>query len=137
MKNKFTNEVLADTDDARSGKLSDIQQQLDELQQNGMTPMDIRAVLFNKMLDIYQVPNDHFLRDAETPERIDDPSIALQLQQARFFKKTSISITLTTRHYSSSIYSEGLPPSLNRLFLARHSLFSLLFLPYHLTLKFL
>ena len=87
MKNKFTNEVLADTDDARSVKLSDIQQQLDELQQNGMTPMDIRAVLFNKMLDIYQVPNDHFLRDAETPERIDDPSIALQLQQLGFSKK--------------------------------------------------
>ncbi|GGE80220.1 MULTISPECIES: hypothetical protein [Pseudoalteromonas] len=87
MKNKFTNEFLANTDDARTGKLSDIQQQLDELQKNGMTAMDIRTVLFNKMLDVYQVPSDHFLRDSETPERIDDPTIVVKLKQLGFTKK--------------------------------------------------
>ena len=87
MKNKFTNESLANTDDARAGKLVDIQQQLDELQQNGMTAMDIRTVLFNKMLDVYQVPSDHFLRDSETPERIDDPTIVTRLKQLGFSKK--------------------------------------------------
>ena len=87
MKNKFTRESLANTDDAHSGKLVDIQQQLDELQQNGMTAMDIRTVLFNKMLDVYQVPRDHFLRDSETPERIDDPTIVVKLKQLGFTKK--------------------------------------------------
>ncbi|WP_462168970.1 hypothetical protein [Pseudoalteromonas lipolytica] len=88
MKNKFTREFLANTDDAHSGKLVDIQQQLDELQQNGMTAMDIRTVLFNKMLDVYQVPRDHFLRDSETPERIDDPTIVTRLKQLGFSKKS-------------------------------------------------
>tara|TARA_B100000700_G_scaffold303696_1_gene375485 strand:- start:429 stop:710 length:282 start_codon:yes stop_codon:yes gene_type:complete len=87
MKNKFTNEFLANTGDARAGKLSDIQQQLDELQNNGMTAMDIRTVLFNKMLDVYQVPSDHFLRDGETPERIDDPAIVVKLNKLGFTKK--------------------------------------------------
>ena len=87
MKNKFTRESLANTDDAHSGKLVDIQQQLDELQQNGMTAMDIRTVLFNKMLDVYQVPSDHFLREIDTPDRIDDPNILLKLKQLGFTKK--------------------------------------------------
>ncbi|HCV02002.1 hypothetical protein AAEU31_02120 [Pseudoalteromonas sp. SSMSWG5] len=87
MKDKFTSEFLANTDDARSGKLVDIQQRLDELQQNGMTATDIRAVLFNKMLDVYQVPSDHFLREIDTPDRIDDPNILLKLKQLGFTKK--------------------------------------------------
>jgi hypothetical protein len=47
----------------------------------------MRAVLFQKMLDIYQVPENHFLRDSETPSRIDDPSIINKLKQLGFTKK--------------------------------------------------
>ncbi|WP_404340616.1 hypothetical protein [Pseudoalteromonas mariniglutinosa] len=87
MKAKFTAQTVANMDDARSGTLKDIQQQLDDLQTNGMTSNDIRAVLFNKMLDVYHVPCDHFLRNRDTPRRIDDPKLITQLEQLGFTKK--------------------------------------------------
>jgi len=78
---------MANADDIKSGKLADLQKRLDEIQSNGMTAMTIRDVLFQKMLDVYQVPNDHALRESETPERIDDPSIIKRLVQLGFQKK--------------------------------------------------
>jgi len=87
MKNKFNPQFMANADDIKSGKLADLQKRLDEIQSNGMTAMTIRDVLFQKMLDVYQVPNDHALRESETPERIDDPSIIKRLVQLGFQKK--------------------------------------------------
>lgn len=78
---------MANADDIKSGKLADLQKRLDEIQSNGMTAMTIRDVLFQKMLDVYQVPNDHALRESETPERIDDPSIIKRLIELGFQKK--------------------------------------------------
>mgnify|MGYP000492355360 CR=1 FL=1 len=80
MKDKFTNEFLANTDDARAGKLSDIQQQLDELQNNGMTAMDIRTVLFNKMLDVWQllILRNQFIEEVLLIELIHQRKAALQ-----------------------------------------------------------
>lgn len=87
MKNKFNPQFMANADDIKSGKLADLQKRLDEIQSNGMTAMTIRDVLFQKMLDVYQVPNDHALRESETPERIDDPSIIKRLIELGFQKK--------------------------------------------------
>ena len=87
MKNKFNPQFMANADDIKSGKLADLQKRLDEIQSNGMTTMTIRDVLFQKMLDVYQVPNDHALRESETPERIDDPSIIKRLIELGFQKK--------------------------------------------------
>ncbi len=87
MKNKLISEALSVSDDTCSGKFSDIQQQLDEIQNNGMSALDIKTVLFNKLLDLYQVPSEHFLRKVHTPDRIDDPSIVIKLQQLGFSKK--------------------------------------------------
>lgn len=87
MKNKFNPQLSANADDIKSGKLADLQKRLDEIQSNGMTAMTIRDVLFQKMLDVYQVPNDHALRESETPERIDDPSIIKRLIELGFQKK--------------------------------------------------
>jgi len=83
---------MANADDTQSGKLADLQNRLDEIQNNGMTAMTIRDVLFQKMLDMYQVPNDHALRESETPERIDDPSIIKRLIQLGFEKKPAYQI---------------------------------------------
>ncbi|MCF7500450.1 MULTISPECIES: hypothetical protein [unclassified Pseudoalteromonas] len=88
MKDKFTSALKVNADDACSGKLIDIQRRLDELQHDGMSATDIRTVLFNKMLDVYQVPNDHFLREGKTPARIDDPSIVTKLKELGFSKKS-------------------------------------------------
>lgn len=88
MKNKFPSQFQAVADDVKSPKLLELQSRLDELQRTGMTAMTIRAILFQKMLDVYQVPSDHFLRDSETPNRIDDPSLLSRLKKLGFSKKT-------------------------------------------------
>ncbi|BDF94951.1 MULTISPECIES: hypothetical protein [Pseudoalteromonas] len=87
MKNKFATKFQAVADDLTNPKLVELQNRLDEIQRNGMTALTMRAVLFQKMLDAYQVPEDHFLRDSETPNRIDDPSIINRLEQLGFSKK--------------------------------------------------
>ena len=66
MKNKFATQFQTVADDVNNPKLVELQNRLDEIQRNGMTALTIRAVLFQKMLDIYQVPENHFLRDSET-----------------------------------------------------------------------
>lgn len=87
MKDKFTTQFQAVADDTNSPKLVELQNRLDEIQSSGMTAMTIRDILFHKMLDVYQVPSDHFLRECETPQRIDDPSIINRLKQLGFAKK--------------------------------------------------
>lgn len=88
MKDKFTLQFQAVADDGKNPKLVELQNHLDEIQNKGMTAMTIREVLFQNMLDIYQVPNDHFLRDSDTPQRIDDPLLINRLEQLGFAKKT-------------------------------------------------
>ncbi|CAM4069902.1 hypothetical protein [Pseudoalteromonas ostreae] len=87
MKNKFATQFQTRTDDGNNPKLVELQNRLDEIQRTGMTALAMRAMLFQKMLDIYQVPENHFLRDSETPNRIDDPSIIKKLKQLGFTKK--------------------------------------------------
>ncbi|KPH63982.1 hypothetical protein AMS58_01535 [Pseudoalteromonas porphyrae] len=87
MKNKFPSQFQAVADDVKSPRLMELQNRLDELQRNGMTAVTIRTILFQKMLDAYQVPSDHFLRDSETPNRIDDPSLLSSLKKLGFSKK--------------------------------------------------
>ena len=79
-------------DDLTNSKLVELQNRLDEIQRSGMTALTMRAVLFQKMLDVYQVPEDHFLRDSEIPQRIDDPSIINRLEQLGFSKKQQYQI---------------------------------------------
>ncbi len=92
MKDKFATQFQAVADDTNSPKLVELQNRLDEMQSNGMAAMTMRSVLFQKMLDVYQVPSNHFLRESETPQRIDDPSIILRLKQLGFAKKPSYQI---------------------------------------------
>lgn len=92
MKDKFTIQHQAVADDLQSPKLVELQNRLDEILNQGMTAMTMRDVLFHKMLDVYQVPSDHFLRESETPLRIDDPAIIVQLKQLGFTKKSSYQI---------------------------------------------
>jgi len=92
MKDKFSIQFQAVADDSKSSKLVELQNRLDEMHNNGMTAMTMRDVLFQKMLDFYQVPSDHFLRESETPQRIDDPSIINRLKQLGFVKKPSYQI---------------------------------------------
>ncbi|MDN3378130.1 MULTISPECIES: hypothetical protein [unclassified Pseudoalteromonas] len=92
MKYKLSLQFSAVADDSKTSKLVELQNRLDEMQNNGMTAMTMRDVLFHKMLDVYQVPSDHFLRKSETPQRIDDPSIINRLKQLGFVKKPSYQI---------------------------------------------
>ncbi|MFY8326144.1 hypothetical protein [Pseudoalteromonas sp. ZZD1] len=92
MKYKLSLQFTAVADDSKTSKLVELQNRLDEMQNNGMTAMTMRDVLFHKMLDVYQVPSDHFLRKSETPHRIDDPSIINRLKQLGFVKKPSYQI---------------------------------------------
>ncbi|MFC0116608.1 hypothetical protein [Pseudoalteromonas xiamenensis] len=86
-KSKSTLSLTAVVDDVKASPFTDIQKQLDLLQDNGMTALDIRNVLFHKMLDLHAVPKDHFLRDADTPERLDDPAILTTLNELGFHRK--------------------------------------------------
>ena len=92
MKDKFTIQHQAVADDLQSPKLVELQNRLDEILDQGMTAVTMRDVLFHKMLDVNQVPSDHFLRKSETPLRIDDPAIIIQLKQLGFSKKSSYQI---------------------------------------------
>jgi hypothetical protein len=76
-------------DDVNARPFTDIQEQLDRLQDGGMTALDIRNILFHKMLDMHSVPKDHFLRDTDTPERLDDPALFVRLNELGFYKKRS------------------------------------------------
>ena len=68
-------------------QMHDVQQQLQSIQDAGVTPQYIRYVLFQKMLDVYQVPKDHTMRSNSAPERLDDPSLINKLQQMGFSKQ--------------------------------------------------
>ncbi|MCF6434749.1 hypothetical protein [Pseudoalteromonas sp. MMG022] len=88
LKTKQVNHFAAVVDDVKAGPLSELQNRLDEIQDNGMTALAIRNVLFNKMLDLHNVPNDHFLRDEDTPSRIDDPALLIEkLNDLGFYRK--------------------------------------------------
>ncbi|WP_158681445.1 hypothetical protein [Pseudoalteromonas sp. T1lg88] len=51
-----------------------------------MTPQYMRYVLFQKMLDVYQVPKDHAMRTKSTPTRLDDPDLIGKLKEMGFAK---------------------------------------------------
>ena len=87
LKTKPVNQFSAVVDDVKAGPFSDLQNRLDELQDNGMTALTIRGILFNKMLDLHSVPADHFLRKQATPNRLDDPAIIETLNELGFFRK--------------------------------------------------
>ncbi|WP_105201041.1 MULTISPECIES: hypothetical protein [unclassified Pseudoalteromonas] len=67
-------------------QLQDVQLQLDSLQDAGVTPQYMRYVLFQKMLDVYQVPKDHAMRTKSTPTRLDDPDLIGKLKEMGFAK---------------------------------------------------
>jgi hypothetical protein len=87
LKTKPVNQFSAVVDDVKSEPFSDLQNRLDELQDNGMTALTIRSILFQKMLDLHSVPKDHVLREQETPQRLDDPAIIANLNELGFFRK--------------------------------------------------
>ncbi|MFY8273159.1 hypothetical protein AAEU32_03400 [Pseudoalteromonas sp. SSDWG2] len=73
-----------------SQQLHDVQQQLDHIQDSGVTPQYMRYVLFQKMLDVYQVPKDHTIRSNRTPDRLDDPTLISQLKRMGFSKQKTL-----------------------------------------------
>jgi hypothetical protein len=87
LKTKQLNHFAAVVDDVKAGPFSDLQNRLDEIQDNGMTALTIRNILFHKMLDLHNVPSDHFLRDQDTPSRLDDPSLVEKLNGLGFYRK--------------------------------------------------
>lgn len=68
--------------------MNDVQSKLDALQDSGITPQFLRFVLFQKLLDTYQVPKDHALRRTQTPERVDDPNLIENIERLGFTKRT-------------------------------------------------
>jgi len=82
----------SDSTELSATQLRDVQQKLDELQDAGLTPEKLRSLLFHKMLDFYQVPRNHFLRESETPERLDDPSLVTRLTELGFAKRNCVSL---------------------------------------------
>lgn len=89
-KNKAELHFSAVVDDAKASPFLDLQSRLDELQNNGMTALTIRTVLFNKMLDMHSVPADHFLRRESAPTRLDDPKIIETLNELGFYKQRKV-----------------------------------------------
>ncbi|RJE75811.1 hypothetical protein CWB96_02230 [Pseudoalteromonas citrea] len=87
LKTKPVNQFSAVVDDVKAAPFSDLQSRLDELQDNGMTALTIRGILFHKMLDLHSVPADHALREQEIPQRLDDPAIIANLNELGFFRK--------------------------------------------------
>ena len=77
-------------DDVKASPIMDVRNRLEELQNNGMTALTIRTVLFNKMLDLHSVPTDHFLRKETVPSRLDDPKIIETLNELGFYKKSKV-----------------------------------------------
>jgi hypothetical protein len=89
-KNKADFNFSAVVDDAKASPFMDLQNRLDKLQDNGMTALTIRTVLFNKMLDMHSVPADHFLRKESAPSRLDDPRIIETLNELGFYKQRKV-----------------------------------------------
>ncbi|CAH9054508.1 hypothetical protein PSECIP111951_01050 [Pseudoalteromonas holothuriae] len=88
LKNKQVNHFAAVVDDVQSGPFSELQGRLDEIQDNGMTALTMRSILFNKMLDLHNVPDDHFLRNESTAKKLDDPSVLVEkLNNLGFVRK--------------------------------------------------
>ncbi|NOU50838.1 hypothetical protein HG263_09865 [Pseudoalteromonas sp. JBTF-M23] len=88
LKTKQVNHFAAVVDDVQSGPFSELQNRLDEIQKNGMTALTMRSILFNKMLDLHNVPDDHFLRDESASSRLDDPSLLIEkLNDLGFYRK--------------------------------------------------
>ncbi|WP_017215963.1 hypothetical protein [Pseudoalteromonas sp. NJ631] len=86
IKNKSNGQFSAVVDDVKAAPFSDLQERLDAIQDSGMTALAIRNILFHKMLDMHAVPNDHYLRDEETPSRLDDPKLIEKLNKLGFFR---------------------------------------------------
>ncbi|KZN47944.1 hypothetical protein [Pseudoalteromonas luteoviolacea] len=85
-KNKLNSYFPAAVDDVNAAPFSDIQKRLDDIQDSGMTALAIRNILFHKMLDLHAVPQDHYLRNESTPERLDDPSLINKLNELGFYR---------------------------------------------------
>ncbi|KZN36913.1 hypothetical protein [Pseudoalteromonas luteoviolacea] len=85
-KNKLNSYFPAAVDDVTAAPFSDIQKRLDDIQDSGMTALAIRNILFHKMLDLHAVPQDHYLRNESTPERLDDPSLINKLNELGFYR---------------------------------------------------
>ncbi|MBQ4836103.1 MULTISPECIES: hypothetical protein [Pseudoalteromonas] len=88
-KNKLNSYFPAAVDDVNAGPFADIQERLDSIQDSGMTALAIRNILFQKMLDLHAVPEDHYLRTESTPERLDDPSLIDKLNELGFYRSSS------------------------------------------------
>ncbi|MBS3796299.1 MULTISPECIES: hypothetical protein [unclassified Pseudoalteromonas] len=80
------NKKMTTLQDRDAQQLQEVQLQLDSIQDAGVTPQYLRYVLFQKMLDVYQVPKDHAMRANSTPERLDDPGLISQLTELGFAK---------------------------------------------------
>ncbi|CCQ11642.1 hypothetical protein PALB_25430 [Pseudoalteromonas luteoviolacea B = ATCC 29581] len=85
-KGKSLFQMMPTVDDAKARPFADLQEKLDAIQDNGMTALDIRTILFHKMLDLHCVPKNHFLRNSDTPDRLDDPSIKTKLNELGFYR---------------------------------------------------
>ncbi|KZN37795.1 hypothetical protein [Pseudoalteromonas luteoviolacea] len=85
-KNKLNSYFPAAVDDVNAAPFSDIQKRLDDIQDSGMTALAIRNILFHKMLDLHAVPQDHYLRNESTPDRLDDPSLINKLNELGFYR---------------------------------------------------
>ncbi|SFB91279.1 hypothetical protein [Pseudoalteromonas denitrificans] len=75
--------------DRQGEALIKLQAELDYIQNSGISPSQLREVLFQKMLDMYHVPQSHELRAQEIPTRLDDPKIKQTLNQHGFYRKSS------------------------------------------------
>ncbi|MEJ6473151.1 hypothetical protein [Pseudoalteromonas piscicida] len=92
IKNKSNGQFSAVVDDVKAAPFSDLQDRLDAIQDNGMTALAIRNILFHKMLDLHAVPRDHFLRDEETPCAFEDPQkLVEKLNELGFVRSKSSS----------------------------------------------
>lgn len=88
-KNKSNGQFSAAVDDVKAAPFSDLQDKLDAIQDEGMTALTIRHILFHKMLDLHAVPTDHFLREQETPSRLDNPKLIEKLNELGFYRTKS------------------------------------------------
>lgn len=75
--------------DCKSEDLITLQEELDQIQNSGISPSQLRELLFQKMLDMYHVPQSHELRAQKVPSRLDDPKIKQTLNSHGFFRKSS------------------------------------------------
>lgn len=94
IKNKSNGQFSAVVDDVKAAPFSDLQERLDAIQDSGMTALAIRNILFHKMLDLHAVPNDHFLRNEETPCGLDDPQKLVEKLNELGFVRNKLSSQL-------------------------------------------